>query len=387
MDEYRIKKGEEGERFVGEILEKVLPRMDYEYKLVQNTYLPYKSVYGKSGYISAELDFIVFTQFYIYIIEVKNESYSNCDYSAPYWVLKDGTTVSNAVNQNHTHKEVFCSEISIPLDKVITIEVLLENDGVVKENTSFPNDYVFGKKELEHNLFYLLSSENSDTLDYQKIYDSFKRLVEDKGIIKEEHIAILKRTKKIETRIRNVIKKKKHIEYIPFKRTDIVECNCCCVGNLSFKDKPYKSNEKSKNKTPHYFLGCSSYGDSSISCNRGLVYVDDNVEIDEFLALKPIHIKDRNNWGDEQMNKTVLEEMNIIRKENEELKKQNERINNRIKEINTLLHNTRYNKSITDTQIIELKNENSQLKVDNEIKSEEIGRFKKIFGSIYIRSK
>ena len=76
-----------------------------------------------------------------------------------------------------------------------------------------------------------------------------------------------------------------------------------------------------------------------------------------------------------------------LRKENEELKKQNERINNQIKEINTLLHNTRYNKSITDTQIIELKNENSQLKVDNEIKSEEIGRFKKIFGSIYIRSK
>lgn len=389
MDEYKIKKGEEGERFVGKILEEVLSHMDYEYKLIQNTYLPFKSVYGEFGYVSAEFDFTVFTPFYIYIIEVKNESYSNCDYSAPLWELNDSkkTTVSNAINQNITHKRVFCSEMNIPLEKVITIEILLENDGDIKEKSFFPNDYVFGKKELEYKLFYLLSSENSNILDCQKIYDSFKKLVEDKGITKKEHIDVLERTEKIETRIRNVLKSKKHIEYIPFKRTDVVKCNCCGVGNLRFKDKLYKSTKKNKKDSKHYFLGCSSYGESSISCNRGLVYVDNNKEIDEFLALKPIHIEDRNNWGDEQMNKTVLEEMNKIKKQSEELRKQNEKFNNRIKELNISLQNTQYDKNISDTLINELKNETSQLKVDNEMKAKEIGRFKKIFGRIYIRTK
>ncbi len=389
MDDYRVVKGEEGERYVGEILKNVLLRMDYEYRLVQNTYLPFKSVYGEFGYISAEFDFTVFTPFYIYIIEVKNESYSNCDYSAPLWELndKDKTTVSNAINQNHTHKEVFCSEMNIPLEKVITIEILLDNDDVIKEKTSFPNDFVFGKEELEDNLFYLLSSENCIRLDCQKNYDSFIKLVEDKGITKEEHIAILKRTEKIETRIRNVIKKKKRIEYIPFKRTDIVKCNCCGVGNLRFKDKLYKSTEKNKKDSRHYFLGCSSYGNSNISCNRGLVYVDDNKEIYEFLTLKPIHIENRNNWGDERVNKTVLDEMNEIKKRSDKLIKENEECNNRIKELSISLKSIQNDKNAAEARIIELKSENTYLKADNKTKAEEISCFKKIFGRFYIRSK
>ena len=68
MDDYRVVKGEEGERYVGEILKNVLLRMDYEYRLVQNTYLPFKSVYGEFGYISAEFDFTVFTPLYLFAV-------------------------------------------------------------------------------------------------------------------------------------------------------------------------------------------------------------------------------------------------------------------------------------------------------------------------------
>lgn len=380
MDDYRIQKGEDGERYVGEILNKVLSKMDFYYKLVQNTYLPFESVYGKNGFISAEFDFTIFTPFYVYIIEVKNESYANCDYSAMQWELKDGTKVSNAINQNHTHKEVFCSEMNIRLDNVITIEILLENDGVVEEYTSYPNDHVFGKKSLEENLLHILSSENNSKFECQRLYDRFKKTVDNKGITKEKHIKILDRTEIIETRIRNVI------GYIPFKRTDIIKCNCCTAGNLRFLDKKYESNQNSKRVSTHYFLGCSSYYNKSIECNQKLIYVDKNKKTDDFQALIPIHIEERNNWGDEQVNQTVLDEINELKSRIKSLNEENEIHNREIEKLKNSLERVQQENKYNEIERNKFKNEVITLKNDNECKVKELSLFKRLVGKIYIKT-
>ena len=48
------------------------------------------------------------------------------------------------MRQNHFHKLVFCSEMGIPREKVITIEVLLEN-GKWNNQSPYINDYIFDK--------------------------------------------------------------------------------------------------------------------------------------------------------------------------------------------------------------------------------------------------
>lgn len=63
MKQYRIEKGEEGERCVYGIVTEILNEMDFSYKIVRNSYLPYKSVYRENGYIFAELDIVILHHF------------------------------------------------------------------------------------------------------------------------------------------------------------------------------------------------------------------------------------------------------------------------------------------------------------------------------------
>ena len=45
----------------------------------------------------------------------------------------------------------------------------------------------------------------------------------------------------------------------------------------------------------HYAFGCSNYGNKSIGCTRGLIYMDKKKDKTPFLSLEPIHIEERNN--------------------------------------------------------------------------------------------
>ena len=74
------------------------------------------------------------------------------DYKEPLWCLMNGELVSNPIEQNHTHK-VVCSELRIPRENVITVEVLLENGCVPNMNSPYPNDYVFSLDDIKINLF------------------------------------------------------------------------------------------------------------------------------------------------------------------------------------------------------------------------------------------
>lgn len=84
MSRYCEQKGEEGELLVYGAVKNILDKMNYDYRIVRNAILPFKSVYGEQGYITAEFDILIFTPFLIFLIEIKNECYIDFDYDAPF---------------------------------------------------------------------------------------------------------------------------------------------------------------------------------------------------------------------------------------------------------------------------------------------------------------
>lgn len=374
MTDYMVQKGEEGENYVNDIINQVLPKMDYTYIIVRNKIFPFESVYGRFGYISAEFDFVVFTPYYIFIIEVKNESYSEHECSNPLWKLMDGTKVPNPISQNHFHKQVFCSELKVPLNNVITIEILLENVDEIKGKRP-QNDYVFLKNGLENNLLYLLSSENDNKHDCCEIYERFIKLVNAKKIDLDDHIKNLNRTEKIETRIRNVL------GYIPLRRTDIVKCDRCETGKLVFREyKDKGSNAERQSK--RYALGCTNYENNIINC-KGLIFIDKDQDTLPFSRIKPISIEGRNGWNEEQMNQTVLNEINALKDEINALKRENRNLSEQIVRIQS----AEIASNRKDSIINDLQNRLKQVNEENENNKSKLSQFKRLFGRYYKRSK
>ncbi len=380
MGNYRTKKGEEGETFVEKLLIPILDKMDYKYEYLRNTYLPFASVYGLKGHITAEFDFIIFTPFLVYLIEVKNGRYSECDCEERLWKLMDGSTTSNPIIQNRNHKNVFCSEMNFPRDRVITVEILLEYSSFQTTNI-FPNDYVFGTERLEENLFYLLSTETGDNLDYEELHDRFIEIVSKYPINKDIHTHNIEITEKVETRIRNVF------GYIPLHRTDIVKCNSCKSGNLVLREMPYKTNPFGKHNSMHYALGCSNYGSKSVECNLGLIYLDKNKDKNPFKSIIPIHIEEKNNWGVEKVNSTVLDKFNQLENQIKELKEQNRALEDQVKILNYKNDQAVNMINEKNEECEELRKKVEQSENNAEMVNKELDCFNRLFGKIYFYNK
>lgn len=364
MNTYRELEGEKGELFVYSIVEKVLKRMDYRYGIARNSILPFDSVYGEKGYITAEFDIIVFTPFFVFLFEIKNEFYNNYDYQEPLWKLANNQMVSNPITQNHTHKQVFCSEFNIPREKVITVEILLKNGKLEMQKSPFVNDYIFDTNELEQKLQYLFATESECTMNNVDLFAIFEKKIQEKHLTREEHIRILKDTEKIETRIKRVCSR------CNLRRTDIIRCNSCESGILRFRKLCYPSTKKNKRASGHYALGCSNYGNTQINCEFGLVYVDKDKPIDLYLEMEAIHIEDRNNWGKEKVVKTVLDEIN-------DLKEQNIRMAAELKKAKTEMTRVRNQVQNMEKEYISTKNEIGDLR-------EKIKHFKKVIACLYV---
>jgi len=367
-------KGKIGETIVLNEINSVLSNLDFNCKVIQNARFPFESVYGERGFITAEIDIVLFTPYLIFLFEIKNEAYAKFDYKDPLWCLMNDEMVSNPIEQNHAHKEVFCSELRIPRENVITVEVLLENGCIPNMNSPYPNDYVFSLDDIKNKLVYLLATTSDSMIDVNYVLQQFANLLKKKSISEEEHISQLRRTEKIETRIRNVI------GYNNLHRTDVVHCTSCGAGKLYFKDKNYLSTNESQRESKHYFLGCSSYGNDNINCNAGLIYVDARKDSSLFKQIKPDPIANRNNWGEEKMTKTILDEIETLTSTNQDLCDELENLkneNSRLKE--ALVKSQRENDNQT-TKIMELSKEKKQL----ESLKNKLEHFKRVFGKIYI---
>ena len=367
-------KGTLGEAKVFKIIDSALKSLGFDYKIFQNARFPFESVYGERGLITAEIDIVVFTPYLVFLFEVKNELYEKFGYKEPLWKLYGGEEVSNPIEQNHTHKEVFCSELKIPREQVITVEVLLENGYVPNAISPYPNDYIFSEYELTNKLIYLLATTSEETIKVEQAYQQFTDLLAKKYISEEEHISYLKRTEKIETRIINVI------GYINLHRTDVVYCPSCGVGKLYFRNSKHLSTRESKKKSDHYGLGCSTYGKGNVNCDVGLIYVDKYKDSTPFKNINPESIASRNNWGEEKVTKTILDEIEKLNAINQDLRDELNMLDN---ENSKLKKELTENRRINDKYAIEVMHLTKEKEQYDQLK-EKVCRFKKVFGRIYI---
>ena len=368
LKNYCEEKGKIGEDLVYEWVNDMLSSMDFEYRIARNTILPFESVYGEKRKITAEFDISVFTPYFVFLIEVKNEVYTKYDYGEPLWEIKEDM-VSNPLVQNQGHKKVFCSEMNIPREKVLTIEILLENGKCKNQKSPYPNDYIFDKSDFYENAKFLFATESSDSLDYEALFTSFKKKVNAHKYTLEDHKSILNRTEKIETRIRRVL------GWINLHRTDTVICPKCKTGYLFFGDKKYVAPGNSK-ATIHYFLKCSNYTNEDVKC-VGLIYVDKDKSIDEFKAICPVSIEIKNDWGEEKVVHTLLDEV-------EEIKKERDSLHNNVllleKQKNDLERKLVRSKEETKQYVCSLQKQQHE----NETLHERLDSFRKILGNIYL---
>ena len=74
-EERKIEKGIEGELIVQNALKQALDTLQIRYRIYNNVYLQFPSSYGGKYGFTTELDHIVVTEQYIFVIETKNQTY------------------------------------------------------------------------------------------------------------------------------------------------------------------------------------------------------------------------------------------------------------------------------------------------------------------------
>ncbi len=251
-------KGQEGEKIVGEAIEKAIENLQQEredmcFSIYDNYVFKTKSVFGLWGTRYTEIDKIVVTNRNIFIFEVKLQEIGDEQSSVAVCKLKNGTKVANPVEQNHTHKIVLAELLGLDLHNIITVECLLGNILENIEYTEYVNDYLLeDENELVQNIQYILESDNC-VIDYEKINQTL--------------VISRYKYKDGKEKVKNSIERWKNInrvlhrdfKYYPFKITDMVMCPLC-QKELVFSHKPIKYVEEgNKYKTDHYHLFCVDY--------------------------------------------------------------------------------------------------------------------------------
>ncbi|OYP59669.1 hypothetical protein CG709_00355, partial [Lachnotalea glycerini] len=101
-----IEKGIVGEQEVINIIKKAIKLNQIQARIYNNVILEFPSMYGDNGYLTTELDHIIVTDYFVYIIETKNEHYMKCSYKDEQWKLMSNEEVSNPLIQNRLHKNI-----------------------------------------------------------------------------------------------------------------------------------------------------------------------------------------------------------------------------------------------------------------------------------------
>ena len=74
IEDRRIEKGVEGEFIVQNAIQKALNILKIRHKIYNNIYLQFPSSYGSKYGFTTEIDHLVVTEQYIFVIETKNQT-------------------------------------------------------------------------------------------------------------------------------------------------------------------------------------------------------------------------------------------------------------------------------------------------------------------------
>lgn len=302
-------KGILGEKYVSQKIKEAIKYWGKDIKLFGPIILKYYSIYGE---MTCEIDHIIVLGNKVILGETKNGYYENIDYEAECWKLLYGNDITdNPVIQNHYHKEVFCSMLGIELQKVITVEFLLNYENC-KIRTQYPNDYVLGKDNIYDYLLLLFSdysdsteNDNSELCKKLQVYQSAY------GKMKDNHIKRLNEVKKIEEKTRT-----RDGNY-RFRRTDIAKCPKCS-GFL------YLNGE-------HKTVNVRKSFQIEVKCKKCDYFVppykdDDKGVQSGFFQVKSMHLAEYKRWEMEEHINTSIDIYEQMKEENATLKEAVERL-------------------------------------------------------------
>ena len=357
--DYREKKGLEGEEKARELIGEILDKCPHNVQKFDNLIIPYMSVYASNGEFTTELDHVLVTDYYVFIIETKNENYKKMDYDDDLWMLQNGETTSNPIIQNHMHKMVFCEKFGLSADKAITVELLLIQKNA-KLKTQFSNDYVFTKENFH--LFLLLLASSSRRIIDKKIISDLSLIHRKSENMRHRHKKNIEYAEDVERWVKN------HEKHYVFARTDRIRCPLC-KGDLVFRKSTYKDSQRNnQRRSKQYFLGCSNYVNHE--CKHIVNY--SGVRGKGFDSLVRISIEERVLEGQmEEQEINLLESYMSIKEENQEL-------------VNKISHykNTLFEK---DKTIKELEKNQVKLKEKNKRLDYERQLFRHIIGPFYVK--
>lgn len=347
------KKGKIGEDIVHHVIEDALRIAGVEGTIFDNVIVEYSSIFGYYGVMTAEIDHIVVTKEFVFIIETKNQELSQWNMKSSEWILKNGDTVSNPVIQNQNHKKIFCSLMGIPREAVITIECLL-NQSLNCNYICNTNDYIFGGSNITDYLVLLFSSKGNFVIDNEKVKAKINEYVKVSASKKQIHNQNVKKAKSIQNWLET------HKVYHKFKLTDIAYCPEC-NALLNFVAGSWRDIERNNvRKSPQYKISCSSYRESGCEFTRFY---------SKFKEIMVTNIEERNGWIElEKCNITILDEY-------AELKKNQSDYIRQIDMLNMQLESTEKDNTNLREELRQLDAENDELQ----------RKYKHLFGPFFIR--
>ena len=158
IEERKIEKGLEGEKFVQNALKQALDILKIRYKLYSNVFLQFPSSYGGKYGFTTEIDHVVITDQYVFVVETKNQTYYDNSYTENlyhnYWHLNDDklTKVLNPMIQNYYHKILLSEQLGVDREAILQLVCLKDippDGGVIgmKDYRSINNHFLMFNDE------------------------------------------------------------------------------------------------------------------------------------------------------------------------------------------------------------------------------------------------
>ncbi len=263
-EEIKIEKGKEGEQIVQQALEEALDILKIRYRIYNNVYLQFPSSYGNKYGFTTEIDHVVVTDQYIFVVETKNQSYYKNSITEnrhdEYWHLNDDkhTTVINPMIQNYYHKLILSEQLGTDREAILQIVCL-------KDIPPDEGSYLYDDRRRINSRYLLFEEENFvDTLcklfisrnqnhgyDFEDIIDKMNAIVRKQSLFKDYHIENLERAGKM-------------LDYqfgtrIKLRTTDCAICpKCNSIMRLFLDDMPLLPGQKRRRHKYNPILRCSN---------------------------------------------------------------------------------------------------------------------------------
>ena len=386
-EEWKIEKGLEGEAIVQDALKQALDVLGIRHKIYNNVYLQFPSSYGGKYGFTTEIDHVVITDRYIFVVETKNQAYYKNPFTEnrndEYWHLNDDkhTTVINPMIQNYYHKIILSEQLGTDREAILQLVCLKE---IPPEGRIFG----FGDYRNQNNHFlmfededfvdtlckYFMSENQKHRYDFDDVINKMDSITDRQFLYKDHHIENLKKAEKL-------------LAYqfgtkIKFDSTDCAICpKCGSIMRMFLDEMPRYPNQKRRSHIYNPILKCSNE-ECNYKCDfnrRGIEIVVDNYGMYEVTTKKIVNSDIEIKTIEERLGYSMIEDyQKTVFDQIEDLKQKLEDTKEAVIDKRRILEDK-------EKQIKDLLNVKERLINENRELKKELGCYKHLIGNVYTR--